>query len=287
MRIANHAGRATLLVTDDTGIDVHISSEGRFGPSMSSVFTNWDAFTTWAATSPHGTPLTLDRRQLGAPSPEPRQVFAVGLNYRAHASEAGYAVPEGLPPLFTKFVSSFTGPDTTVVLPNGGNTDWEVELVAIIGRGGTRIAASDAWDHIAGVTIGQDISERITQQAGPAPQFSFGKSFPGFSPTGPWLVTPDELPNPNALTLEALINDIPVQRATTADLVFDVPTLIERLTERLTLYPGDVIFTGTPEGVGLGMTPQRFLQPGETLVSRIERIGEMTQTFITEPLEQQ
>lgn len=281
MRIANHDNRTVLLTSEETGIDVHAASDGRFGPDIASVYPEWDEFTMWA----QGLPVTtadviIDRSRLGSPSPAPRQVFAIGLNYSEHAKESGFAQPESLPPVFTKFVTCITGPDTQVVLPEGGNVDWEVELVAVIGKEASEIPAAEAWDHVAGLSIGQDISERISQLRGPAPQFGLGKSFPGFGPIGPWLVTPDSFENPNDLELACSVDGEQVQKGRTSELIFSVPALIEALSQTVTLLPGDVIFTGTPAGVGLGRTPQRFLQPGETLTSRIEGIGEITQTFI-------
>ncbi|MDP4972842.1 MAG: fumarylacetoacetate hydrolase family protein, partial [Pontimonas sp.] len=196
MRIANHDNKAVLLTSDDSGIDIHEASGGKFGPDIQSVYDNWSAFSAWAS-SASGSSLAIDRAKLAAPSPEPQQIFAIGLNYQAHQKEAGYKVTTELPPVFTKWRSSLTGPDTQVTLPHGGNVDWECELVVVIGEGGRNISAANAWDHVAGLTIGQDFSERIRQQFGQAPQYSLGKSFAGFAPTGPWLVTPDEFSNPD------------------------------------------------------------------------------------------
>src|SRR6185436_5052317 len=134
-----------------------------------------------------------------------------------------------------------------------------------------------AWSHVAGVTVGQDLSERISQMAGPAPQFSLGKSFPRFAPTGPWLVTPDELDDPDDLELGARIDGEVVQRDRTSRLIFPVAQLVAHLSEVLTLLPGDLLFTGTPAGVGMGREPARYLAPGETLVSWIEGVGEIRQ----------
>lgn len=281
MRLANYSGRATIITTDDHGIDVHTASSGRFGPELPSVYAQWNAFTAWAgALSGAEADVMVDRSLLGSPSPAPRQVFAIGLNYSAHAKESGFAQPETLPPVFTKFPTCITGPDTEVVLPEGGNTDWEVELVAVIGTEASNVPATNAWDHVAGLSIGQDISERVSQLRGPAPQFGLGKSFPGFGPIGPWLVTPDSFDNPDDLELGCSIDGEEVQKGRTSELIFSVPALIEGLSKTVTLLPGDVIFTGTPAGVGLGRNPQRFIQPGETLTSRIEGIGEITQIFI-------
>ncbi|RAX46443.1 fumarylacetoacetate hydrolase [Arthrobacter sp. AQ5-06] len=282
MRIANVGNRAVVLVSDDRGFDVQEVSGGRFGPNLASMYERWEEFTAWAKTlSDTAADLVVDRSRLGSPSPAPRQVFAIGLNYSDHAKESGFAQPDTLPPVFTKFPTCITGPDTQVVLPAGGNVDWEVELVAVIGKEAKNVPAARAWEHVAGLSVGQDISERVSQLRGPAPQFGLGKSFPGFGPIGPWLVTPDEFGNPDDLEIGCSIDGEEVQKGRTSELIFSVPALIEGLSHTVTLLPGDIIFTGTPAGVGLGRSPQRFIQPGETLVSRIEGIGEITQTFTT------
>jgi 2,4-diketo-3-deoxy-L-fuconate hydrolase len=143
----------------------------------------------------------------------------------------------------------------------------------VIGKAAFRVASADAWDHVAGLTVGQDFSERVVQAQGPAPQFSLGKSFPGFGPTGPWLVTPDEFANADDIALECRINDRLVQQGRTKDLIFPIPELIAYISSICRLYPGDLIFTGTPEGTGAGRVPPQFLQAGEVVVSSIEGIG--------------
>lgn len=269
MRTANIGGRLALLGPDGP-IDVERASGGRFGADPQAVFEQWDAFREWAAGEPAGEVVTGEQ---GPPVPAPRQIFAVGLNYRAHAAESGMAVPES-PTVFTKFVTSLTGQDARVVLPSD-KVDWEVELVAVIGRRAENVDASHGWDHVAGLTIGQDLSERAVQLAGPAPQFSLGKSFPGFAPLGPELVTHDELANPDDLGLTCAIDGETVQKSSSGDLVFSVPELVARLSAICPLLPGDLIFTGTPSGVGMGRTPQRFLAPGELLTSRVDGLGEL------------
>ncbi|MFF3484145.1 fumarylacetoacetate hydrolase family protein [Streptomyces sp. NPDC002701] len=279
MRTANLSGRLVIITDDDTAVDVEQASDGRFGPGPQEVYERWTAFRTWAAGAelPAGRPFSAT--DLGSPAPAPRQVLAVGLNYRAHAAESGFAIPDTLPPVFTKYVSSITGPVTEVGLPEGGHTDWEVELVAVVGEPAHKVSEDDAWLHIAGLTVGQDISERITQLSGPAPQFGLGKSFPGFTPMGPYLVTPDALADSDDLELGCSINGEEVQKGRTRDLVFSVPALVARLSAVLTLLPGDVIFTGTPAGVGMGRTPQRWLADGDVLVSHVQGIGELRQTL--------
>lgn len=217
---------------------------------------------------------------LGSPVPSPSQVLAIGLNYADHAKESGFAAPEQLPPVFTKFRSAIGSPYATVQLPPGGNTDWEVELVAVIGETARNVDIADSWRHVAGLTIGQDISERVLQLSGPAPQFSLGKSYENFAPLGPVVVTPDEFADPDDIALSCSINDEIVQEGRTSQLIFSIPELVSRLSGVVTLHPGDLIFTGTPAGVGLGRTPQRWLQDGDVLTSRIEGIGTMVQRFI-------
>lgn len=279
MRIANLSGRLTLIV-DGRAVDVEQASGGRFAADPQAVYERWEEFRTWANTTGLPTGDAFAPVNLGSPAPAPRQTLAIGLNYRDHASESGFAAPEGLPPVFTKFVTSITGPVTEVTLPEGGHTDWEVELVVVIGGCAEAVSETDAWQHVAGLAVGQDISERVVQLAGPAAQFSLGKSFPGFAPIGPWLVTPDEFDNPDDLELRCAINGEEVQKGRTRDLIFSVPALIAGLSAVLPLLPGDVIFTGTPAGVGLGRHPQRWLAAGDELVSTIEGIGELRQTFV-------
>jgi len=205
-------------------------------------------------------------------------VFGIGLNYVAHALEGPWGVPE-VPAVFTKYPTCIVGAREQVAIP-APTTDWEVELVVVMGRRAHGVAAADAWPYVAGLTIGQDISERTLQRSGNVPQFGLGKSYPGFGPMGPWLVTPDEFANPDDLSISCTLNGETMQDSRTADLVFGVPRLVEYLSGVLPLLPGDVIFTGTPSGVGAGRKPQRFLQPGEVLVSSIEGIGSLTTRLV-------
>jgi 2,4-didehydro-3-deoxy-L-rhamnonate hydrolase len=286
MRIANHEGRLAVVAGDaghEVAYDVEKNSSGRFGAGPQAIYDDWDAFTGWAASArlEGGAPIRL--AGLGSPAPAPRQVFGIGLNYRDHVAESGFAVPTGDPPVFTKFPSCITGPHGDIEMPPGGHVDWEVELVVIIGRRAEQVPAGRALEYVAGYAVGQDVSERVLQMASTPPQFSMGKSLPGFGPVGPWLVTLDDFADPNDLELGCEINGEPVQSGRTSQLIFSVPALVAKLSATLPLLPGDVIFTGTPSGVGLGRTPPRWLADGDVLTSHIDGIGEMRHRFVAPP----
>jgi len=274
MRVANSNGRLCLLAGDEV-VDVERASGGRFASDPQSVYDRWDEFAGWAGGARGGEP--LDAAALEAPVPRPRQVFALGLNYAMHAEEAGLELPP-MPLTFTKFPSCITGPGAVVPVATD-RVDWEVELVVVIGRRAHRVAAAEGWEHVAGLTVGQDLSARDVQMAGSPPQFSLGKSFPGFGPTGPWLVTPDELADRDDLRISCAVNGEQVQDARTSSMLFGVPEIVVRLSAICPLLPGDLIFTGTPAGVGNRMDPPRYLRPGDELMSAIEGIGTMTTTF--------
>jgi 2-keto-4-pentenoate hydratase/2-oxohepta-3-ene-1,7-dioic acid hydratase in catechol pathway len=280
MRLANLGGRATLVVPggNDLGVDIAEVSAGKFGPDVQGLYEEWDALRAFAGDLDLRTMATakFDQAELREPVPAPRQVFGIGLNYRSHAAEAGMDVPT-VPATFTKFPASITGPFADVELPNG-TVDWEVELVVVVGRRADRVAAADAWSHVAGLTVGQDLSDRTLQFAAGG-QFSLGKSHRGFTPLGPWVVTPDEFHDPDDLALGCAIDGETVQDARTSDLVFGVSQLVAELSAVVPLLSGDIIFTGTPGGVGFTRQPPRFLQPGETLESWVEGIGTIRTRF--------
>ena len=176
-----------------------------------------------------------------------------------------------VPATFTKFPASLSGPFDDIEIA-GTTVDWEVELVAVIGQRADRVDPADAWAHVAGLTVGQDVTDRTLQFAAGS-QFSLGKSRRGYGPMGPWLVTPDEVPDPDDLALGCSVDGETVQDARTSDLIFNVPRLIAELSAVLPLLPGDVIFTGTPAGIGATRDPARFLQPGQVLETWVEGIG--------------
>lgn len=281
MRIANLSGRLA-LVSGDRALDVESASGGAFSSDPQAVYDNWDAFVEWAARADIGGAVEFSAEQLQAVVPRPRQVFAIGLNYREHAAESGFALPDE-PVVFTKFPSSLTGARTDIPLPSD-SIDYEVELVVVIGRTAHQVSVDDGWNYVAGLTAGQDISDREVQKRGPAPQFNLAKSYPHFSPIGPVLVTPDEFADRSAIRVRTLLEERGVsetrQDGNTNDLIFSVPELVSRLSDSLTLFPGDIIFTGTPSGVGLGRTPPVFLRQGQTLITLIEGIGEMRNRLV-------
>lgn len=213
---------------------------------------------------------------LGAPVPKPRQSFGIGLNYRDHAGESGMALPPA-PLTFTKFPSCIAGPTADVPL-SGEMVDWEVEIVAVIGAEVSRVAVADAWGVVAGLTLGQDISDRAVQLTGTPPQFSLGKSFANYGPIGPALVSTDAFADPDDIGLWCDVGAERMQEAHTSDLIFKVPTVVAYLSSICTLFPGDLIFTGTPSGVG--MARGRYLAPGEVVVSGADVIGELRNTCV-------
>jgi 2,4-didehydro-3-deoxy-L-rhamnonate hydrolase len=271
MRFGNVGGRMQLVVGDGL-VDVEEASGGRLPADPVAALERWDALLEWARSVDGARSVPLVDAALQGPVPRPRQVFGVGLNYRLHVAEGGRDVPEE-PAVFTKFPSCVSGP--TSEIPVGSETvDWEVELVVVLGRTAHRVGVDRAWDHVAGLMVGQDISDRAVQMRPPA-QWSLAKSFSGFGPTGPFLVTADDVPDRDDLELGCSVNGEEVQKARTSDLIFPVPELVSRLSHIVTLWPGDLIFTGTPSGVGYARTPPRFLHPGDLLTSYIEGIGEL------------
>jgi 2-keto-4-pentenoate hydratase/2-oxohepta-3-ene-1,7-dioic acid hydratase in catechol pathway len=253
----------TVVISAGRAANVRWASQGRLPNDPMALLEDWPRLRDWAA--------GLPEEAYDIP------VDPIALNYPPHAAEAGFTPPED-PLVFTKFPACVTGPNTSVSLPPG-KVDWEVELVAVIGRETYRVSEDHAWEAVAGLAVGQDLSERVTQLRGKPAQFSLGKSFPGFGPIGPVLVTPDELDAPDDLEITGLLNGEIVQHDRTKSMIFPVPELIARLSAVLPLFPGDLVFTGTPAGVGNRMDPPRYLTAGDELVSRIEDIGEIRQRF--------
>lgn len=271
-RLANVDGRAA-LVDGDHWFDLEALSGGAVPADPMAALAVPERLAELAATTGGSPPSgRLADVVLGPPVPRPQKSFAVGLNFQAHADEGGMEVPAA-PLVFTKFPSCLVGPTAAVELRSDG-CDYEGELVVVIGRGGKDIARADAWDHVVGLTVGQDISDRPAQFAASPPHFDLGKSFDTFGPIGPVLVSPDQVADRDDLRIVTTVNGEVRQDDTTAHLLFDVPTLVSYLSRITTLVTGDVIFTGTPEGIGAAQG--RFLADGDVITTTIEGIGTMT-----------
>jgi 2-keto-4-pentenoate hydratase/2-oxohepta-3-ene-1,7-dioic acid hydratase in catechol pathway len=217
--------------------------------------------------------IPLEEVTLVAPLQHPPRIFGIGLNYREHAAESKMAV-QSVPTVFLKLNSSITGPDADVILPsNSSQVDYEAELAVVIGKAGHHIMASDWEQHVFGYTIVNDVSARDVQLA--TSQWTLGKSFPTFTPMGPAIVTRSEIADPHSLDIRLTLNGEVMQSANTRDLIFGIPELIAYISSIVPLEAGDMISTGTPPGVGLGRSPQRWLQPDEEMVIDIEGLGSL------------
>lgn len=225
-----------------------------------------------------GVPLTSVR--LEAPVQRPGKIFAIGLNYADHIAESKMETPQRQV-WFTKAQTSVNGPYDDIEIAKGTMTnDYEVELVAIIGKGGKHVSADDAAGTIFGYCVGNDVTERMWQHGGP--QWSLGKSFDTHAPMGPWIVTADEVGDPHGLGLRCFVNGEQRQSSNTEHLVFNIWSQIEHLSVGMTLEPGDCLFTGTPGGVGAAMDPRQFLQPGDIVRCEIDGLGHIEGTMVAE-----
>ena len=290
MRIATyvHAGRRTVgAVSDDgrtvTPFDLQDSDATRGALALID-----RAAVGHGLPQPSGASIAIADVRLEAPVPRPiRNVFCVGRNYHAHAKELRDSVfkdntakADAWPIVFTKVPECVIGPDAEVRLPGAEvstQIDYEAELTIVIGKGGRNIAKADAMGHVFGYTIVNDVTARDVQMR--HQQWDLGKSFDTFCPMGPWIVTADALDGQNT-RVRCWVNDELRQDASTTDLIFDLPTLIETCSRGITLLPGDLIATGTPAGVGMGMKPPRWLQAGDTVTIEIDGIGTLTNRFV-------
>jgi 2-keto-4-pentenoate hydratase/2-oxohepta-3-ene-1,7-dioic acid hydratase in catechol pathway len=276
-RLLNVGGRAALQ-TDDRWHDLAtLSGDDTLASPMHAVARFSELHRWQAAAAARPADGAIDAADLRPCVPRPSKVFGIGLNYRAHAAETNAELPPA-PLTFTKFPSCLAGPHDDIVL-SGTTVDWEVELVVAIGAGGRHIARDQAWAHVAGLTLGQDISDRRVQRLGTPPQFSLGKSFDGYGPIGPALVSLDSFPDPDDIELWCDVAGERMQQSSTADLIFGVPELIAYLSGICTLEPGDLIFTGTPSGVGVARG--RFLAPGELIESGAAVIGRLANRCVS------
>ncbi|MCB6176679.1 fumarylacetoacetate hydrolase family protein [Rhodobacter sp. Har01] len=226
-------------------------------------------------------PLVPGSPRLGACVGGIGKFICIGLNYSDHAAESGMAVPSE-PAIFAKYTSAVCGPDDPILIPRGSErTDWEVELAFVIGKPGKYIPETQAMDHIAGYFVCNDVSERAYQMER-AGQWSKGKSSDNFGPIGPWLVTRDEVPDPQALQMWLTVNGETMQQGSTATMVYPVAHLVSYLSQFFTLHPGDVVSTGTPPGVGMGKKPPRYLRAGDVVDLGIDGLGRQRQVCIAD-----
>lgn len=232
-----------------------------------------------AGLDPESLPLVDEPGRIGSCLSRVPNFFCIGLNYAKHAAETG-AQPPKEPIIFNKATSALSGPFDPVIIPRGSEkADWEVELGVVIGRETLYVSEADALDHVAGYCTINDVSERAFQieRGG---QWIKGKSAPTFGPVGPWLVTADEIADPQALRVTLDLNGERVQDETTGDMIFTVAQIVSHMSQFMKLVPGDIIATGTPSGVGMGMKPQRFLKPGDVMEIEVEGLGRQRQEAV-------
>ena len=268
-KLANIEGRAA-LVDGENYYDLETISNGKFDNDTSNALTDLVGLSELSEDLSKSEPSgLLHDIKIDAPISAPKNCYAVGLNYRNHAEEAGMDIPS-VPMVFTKHTTCLVGPNSTIEM-RSDHVDYEAELVVVIGKSGKDIQKDNAWDHVAGLCAGQDISDRTVQFSSNPPQFNLGKSFDTFGPMGPYLVSPDGLQDKESLEIECKVNQEVRQKDNTNDLIFDVPSIISYLSEIVTLNTGDIIFTGTPGGVGI--MEGKFLKDGDVLSTSIEGIG--------------
>lgn len=217
--------------------------------------------------------------RLGAPITGTRQFVAIGLNYRKHAEESGHEIPKE-PVVFTKATTCISGPNDDVLLPEGSvSTDWEIELGFVMGRTASKVSVADALGYVAGYCLANDVSERDWQIKRNG-QWGKGKSFPTFGPIGPWLLTADELRDPQTIPVELKVNGVVKQSSNTSDMIFSVAEIVSYLSQFMTLLPGDLVITGTPAGVGLGMKPPEFVKSGDVMTLSAGPLGMQSQKVV-------
>jgi 2-keto-4-pentenoate hydratase/2-oxohepta-3-ene-1,7-dioic acid hydratase in catechol pathway len=266
-----------LLLADGSKLDVsafvHDYDEAFFG-------TNGIAkLSEWLENNQENCPKVDDDIRLGPPLSRPSKIVCVGLNYAKHAADSGMDIPEE-PVLFFKASSAIVGPNDPIIIPkNSEKTDWEVELAVVIGKKASYVSEADALNHVAGYVLHNDVSERAFQLERSG-QWVKGKSCDTFAPIGPFIATPDEIGDPNNLNLWLKLNGEEMQNSSTSDFIFNIQHVVSYISQFMTLLPGDIISTGTPFGVGLGLTPPRYLKEGDVVELGIEGLGVSKQTCI-------
>lgn len=278
VRLAAMNNRA-VLVSEGGVYDLERASNGRFSADSMQAIGRFRELHDVAEGLDGKPDAPFDIATLGLCVPRPQKAFGIGLNYRSHAAESGAEIPPN-PLVFSKFPNCLCGPSADIII-YGPTTDWEAELVVVMGTRARDIPAEKAWEHIAGFTCGQDVSERTTQFASKPPHFDLGKSFDTYGPIGPCIVSTDQLSDPSDLAITCDVNGQRRQDARTSELIFGIPELIAYISGICTLLPGDLIFTGTPSGVGV--MSGTFLTPGDIITTTIEGIGTMTNRCVVRP----
>lgn len=271
------AGKEKPGIQKEDGSRIDVSSFGQDYTEQFFETDGIDRLRTWLDKNEYTCPSVSPETRLGPPFCRPSKLVCVGLNYAKHAAEGGMAVP-GQPVLFFKATSAIVGPNDDVVIPkNSKKTDWEVELAIVIGKKASYVSKEDAMDYVAGYVLHNDYSEREFQleQEG---QWVKGKSCDTFAPLGPFMATKDEIKDPHNLRLWLKLNDKIMQDSNTSDFIFDIPTQVSYISQYMTLLPGDVISTGTPFGVGLGLNPPMYMKPGDVVELGIDGLGTSKQT---------
>lgn len=259
-----------IQLEDGTRIDV-----SKFGTDYNEEFFGGDGITRlkeWLKSNASSCPKVGDDVRLGPPTVRPSKLVCVGLNYAKHAAESGMAIPKE-PVLFFKATSAIVGPNDDVIIPkNSQKTDWEVELAVVIGKKASYVSEANAMEHVAGYVLHNDYSERAFQIEREG-QWCKGKGCDTFAPIGPFMATADEIKDPNNLNLWLKLNGKTLQNSNTSDFIFNIQEVVSYISQFMTLLPGDIISTGTPSGVGLGLTPPSYLKPGDVVELGIEGLG--------------
>lgn len=272
LRLASLSGRAQIVLGTDESprfVDVERASDGALPSDPMACLARMDDLRELVVDE--GAAVVMPHSALDRPVPRPRQIFAIGLNYRDHAAEMGSPLPT-TPLVFTKFASALAAPWADVPV-HVATCDYEAEVVIVIGTGGRDVALERAWEHVAGLCVGQDLTDRELQYAGTPPQFSLGKSRRGFAPIGPWVTDARDLPSRDALAITCDVNGERRQDSSMREMVFGVAEIVSYLSGVCELYPGDIVYTGSPAGVGHGRNPRTYLAPGDVLTTHLEGVG--------------
>lgn len=278
------AGPRAALRRDSVYVDLH-ATDGNVPPSVRGILDGGAraiAAAQRAADKPDAVTYPVDDVRLHAPIVDPRKIVCLGLNYRDHAAESGAPIPKD-PILFSKYPTALIGHGAEIVLPRvSKEVDFEAELVIVVGKRGRHIPAESAMDHVAGYTVGHDVSARDWQLKKDGKQWMVGKTFDTFAPLGPELVTADEVPDPHALPIRLRLNGATMQDSNTSQMIFTVAQTLAYLSQVFTLEPGDLIFTGTPPGVGFARKPPVFLKGGDSVEVEIEGLGLLRNPVVQE-----